>query len=61
MKFDYLEKRQGMNYCSNIAKNLHRRKLEEVLVYPFFMEEFKPELIRDYIAQIGTDNLSISV
>jgi len=57
MKFDYLEKKQGMNYCSNLAKNLHTRKLEEVLIYPYFMEEFRPDLINAYLNELTTKNL----
>ena len=28
MKFDFLNKSQGMNYCSGLAKNLHKRKID---------------------------------
>ena len=27
MKFDYLQKSQGMSYCSRLAKNMHKRKI----------------------------------
>lgn len=59
MKFDFLQKTQGMNYCSRIAKNLHKRKMEEVLVFPYLMEEYRPELINNYLQQLRTDNLII--
>lgn len=59
MKFDFMQKAQGMSYCSSLAKHLHRRTIEEVLVYPYFMEEFKPSLIKDYLGQLRTDNLII--
>lgn len=45
MKFDYLQKSQGMSYCSRLAKLMHKRDIEELLVYPYLMEEFKPDLI----------------
>lgn len=52
MKFDFQEKKQGMNFCSGVVRNLHRRKVEEVFVYPYLMEEFRPDLIKDYIKQL---------
>jgi len=27
IKFDYLQKSQGMNYCSRLAKLMHQRKI----------------------------------
>lgn len=59
MKFDFLQKSQGMNYCSKIAKNLHKRTMEEVLIYPYLMEEFRPDLIKKYLEQLRTDNLLV--
>ena len=38
-----------MSYCSNLAKSLHKRKIEEVLIYPYFMEQFRPDLINAYL------------
>jgi hypothetical protein len=49
MKFDFMDKKQGMNFCSGMAKNLHKRKVEEIYIYPYLMEEFKPELIKSYV------------
>lgn len=46
-----------MSYCSSVAKNLHSRKIEEVLIYPYFMEEFRPELINSYLNQLTQKNL----
>lgn len=59
MKFDFLEKRQGMNFCSGVARSLHRRKVEEVFVYPYLMEEFRPDLIKEYIGQLTCQNLVV--
>jgi hypothetical protein len=28
MKFDFMEKKQGMNFCSGTAKCLHKRSME---------------------------------
>lgn len=57
MKFDFLEKKQGMSYSSSLAKSLHKRSIEELFVFPYLMEEFRPQLIKDYVNQLGTDNL----
>jgi secreted Zn-dependent insulinase-like peptidase len=59
MKFDYLEKKQGMNYCSSIAKNLHKKNLEEILVFPYLMETFRPDLIKEYLNELRFDNLIV--
>lgn len=59
MKFDFMQKTQGMSYCSRLAKHLHKRKIDEVLIYPYYMEEFKPDLIKNYLQQLRTDNLIV--
>ena len=41
-----MDKKKGMSETSKMAKNMHERKIEEVIVYPYLMEEWKPELIR---------------
>lgn len=35
--------------------------IEDVLVQPYLMEAFNPELIQDYISQLNTENLLIQV
>ena len=59
MKFDYLQKSQGMSYCSRLAKLMHKREIEELLIYPYLMEEFKPDLIENYLNELKYDNLAI--
>jgi insulysin len=59
MKFDFLEKRQGMNFCSSTAKNMHKREVEEIMIYPYFMEEFRPDLITAYLSELKFDNLIV--
>jgi insulysin len=61
IKFDFLEKKQGMSFCSNIAKALHKRKVEETFIYPYLMEEFKPDLIKAYLEQLTNDNLLVMI
>ena len=59
MKFDYLEKTQGMSFTSGLAKRLKNKKIEEVLAYPYFMKEWRPDLIKEYLAEMNKDNLMI--
>lgn len=49
MKFDYLERAQGMQFTSGLAKRLQNKKIEEVLAYPYFMKEWRPDLIKEYL------------
>jgi hypothetical protein len=59
MKFDFMEKRQGMSFVSNLAKRMHKRSAEEILYYPYLMEKWTPELIKSYLGEIRTDNLIV--
>lgn len=52
-----MEKRQGMSFVSNLAKRMHKKSAEQILYYPYLMEKWTPELIKDYLNQMGTDNL----
>jgi len=36
-----MDKKKGMGETSKIAKNLQERKISEVIVYPYLMEEWK--------------------
>jgi len=38
MKFDFMEKRQGISFVSGIAKRMHTKSAEEILYYPYLME-----------------------
>lgn len=57
MKFDFLEKKQSMGFCSGLAKSMHTQKVEELLIYHYYMEEFKPDLIKQYLDELTPDNL----
>lgn len=59
MRFDYLEKLQGMQYTSGLAKKLQNRKIQQVVAYPFFMKEWRPDLIKGYLNQIAKENLVV--
>lgn len=52
MKFDFLEKKQGMSWTSGLAKKMQNKKVEEVLVYPYYMKEWRPDLIKDYLKEM---------
>ena len=57
MMFDYQEKTKGMAFASGLAKRLHDHKIEEVLAYPYFMKEWRPQLIQDYTSQLTRANV----
>ena len=57
MKFDFMQKAQGMNYSCKLAKLMHKRKTEELIIYPYYMEQFRPQLITDYLLQLRSHNL----
>lgn len=54
-----MDKKKGMGETSKIAKNLQERKIAEVIVYPYLMEEWKPELINEYLSELKLDNLIV--
>ena len=45
MKFDYMEKKKGMMKTAKMAKSMQTKKASEINIYPYFMEEWKPETI----------------
>lgn len=47
-----MEKRQGMGYTSGLAKQMQNKNVEEVLVYPYYMKQWKPELIKEYLSEM---------
>ena len=59
MKFDYLDKKKGMMQTARIAKSLHTRKMEEINIEPYLMEEFNPELIKEFLNQMTLSNLMV--
>lgn len=59
MKFRFQEKKQGMMFTSGLARNLQERKMEEILAYPYFMQEWKPEIISQYLNEMTQNNLMI--
>jgi insulysin len=46
MKFEYMEKKKGMMHTARMAKYMHQRKIEELIVYPYLMEKWEPEIIK---------------
>lgn len=45
-----MDKKKGMMESAKIAKNMHDRKIEEILIYPYLMNEWRPELINEYLS-----------
>lgn len=54
-----MDKKQGANVCAAISKGMHDGPVEEVLVRHYLMEQWKPELIEDYLSHIGLNNLRV--
>ena len=52
MRFDFIEKSQGMSFASGLVKRLYDHSIEEVLAYPYFMKGWKPELITNYLSHL---------
>lgn len=50
LKFEFMDKKKGMMESAKIAKNMHDRKIEEILIYPYLMNEWRPELINEYLS-----------
>ena len=40
LKFQFLDKKKGMMQTASIAKHLHTRKIDEIIVEPYLMENF---------------------
>ena len=61
MRFKFQEKRQGMMFTSGIARNLQEKQIDEVLAYPYFMEEWRPDRITEYLSEMSNKNLMIFI
>ena len=44
-----MDKKKGMSETSKIAKTMHERHIEQLIIYPYLAEEWKPELIKQYL------------
>lgn len=45
----------------DLASRMQRFKVEDVLVYTFLMKEWKPHLIREYLAQFTEKNYFVTL
>lgn len=61
LKFDNVDRKHGMNVCAKWTSMLHTCPMEEVLVRDYLMEEWKPELIANYLDQLTPKNHRITV
>lgn len=61
LKFDNLDKKQGMSACANLSKTMHDVPVEEVLVKDYLMVDWRPELITKYLNQITQKSLRVVV
>ena len=61
LKFDFADKKQGMSAAAQLSKRMQDVPVEEVLFKEYFMEEWHPELIGDYLSQLSQKNLRVTM
>ena len=59
MKFDYMEKKKGMMKTAKMAKSMQTKNVHEIVVYPYLMEEWKPETITEVLQEMTQKNLLV--
>ena len=48
-----------MSFSSRLASTLHKKHIEEVLAFPFFMKDWKPNLINEFLDELQFHNLMV--
>jgi secreted Zn-dependent insulinase-like peptidase len=61
LKFEFANSAQGMTVAAQLSKRMHEVPIEEVLFKEYFMEEWHPELIVDYLGQLSQKNLRVVI
>lgn len=41
-----------MDYVSELVTELQKNKISEIFIHEYLMEEFKPDLIKEYVNQL---------
>jgi secreted Zn-dependent insulinase-like peptidase len=59
-EFDFVEQGAPIHYVSSLAYNMPRYPVEEVLHAPYAMEQFNPNLIKDYLNYLQPENMLIT-
>ncbi|XP_014680687.1 PREDICTED: insulin-degrading enzyme-like [Priapulus caudatus] len=61
MTFRFKDKEKPQGFVTNVASNLHRYRLNEVLSGPYLLEEYKPDLIEQVLSHLIPENIRIAV
>ncbi len=60
-QFRFQEKSQPINYASSLANSMHYYPAEDVLRAGYLMQDYKPELIADFLGYLTPDNALITL
>lgn len=50
-----------MDFVADLASKMHSTKINEIMIKNYLMEEWKPELITNYLQELREDNLRINI
>ena len=56
LSFKFKEKASPASYTSKLANQIHKYAPEDVLSGPYLLEEYKPELIKEFLSHLRTTN-----
>ncbi len=60
-RFRFQEKSQPINYASSLANSMHYYPAEDVLRAGYLMQDYKPELIADFLGYLKPENALITL
>ncbi|KAI5707248.1 hypothetical protein M8J75_016018 [Diaphorina citri] len=61
IEFRFKEKEKPSSYVSSLCSNLHLYPLNEILVAPYMLTEYKPDLISDLLNRLRPDNMRLAL
>lgn len=61
IEFRFKEKEKPSGYVSSLVPNLHLYPLEEILVAPYMLTDYKPDLIWDLLNRLRPDNMRLAL
>ena len=60
LAFEFQEKGGAMHYATRLSGALHDYPYRDVLRAPYAMDQYQPELLRDYLAHLNPGNLLVT-
>lgn len=60
LAFNFQEKGAAMHYATRLANAMHDYPYQDVLRAPYAMEEYKPELLQEYLGYLNPANLLVT-